>query len=257
MNKNALVILQARMSSSRLPGKVLSKINGQPMILWQISRILKSKKVDKLVVATSTDSSDDILCNELEKSRIEFVRGSLEDVISRYLLVLQRYSFYKSIVRLTADCPLIMPNLLDEMLLEFENSDLDYLSNTLTPTYPDGLDVEIFKISALKRLSEMKLTLSEKEHVTLGFRNRTADFKMFNFEQDIDNSDLRWTVDYKEDLEFVKRVFAEFEGNETTFDYPDLLRLLELKPEIENTLSGELRNIKIIEDSKGLTNENF
>ena len=161
-----LVILQARMSSSRLPGKVLKEVNGMPILYWHIQRIKQAKKVDKIIVATSTDKSDDKLVDFLLKNKIPFYRGSLTNVFSRYLEIAREIQ-PKVIVRLTADCPLFMPNLLDEMLEKFEYLECDYYSNIDPPSFPDGLDIEIMKTETLVVLSKFDLNIQELEHVTL------------------------------------------------------------------------------------------
>ncbi len=247
MNNKNLAILQARMSSTRLPGKVLADINGRPMIYWQIMRIKEAKRIDELVVVTSIDQSDDVLTEYLLQNGVLVERGPIENVLERFLQALDRFRDYENIVRLTGDCPLVMPNLIDEMVTKFDNSDLDYLSNALEPTFPDGLDIEIVKRSALIRLSDYPLSVAESEHVTLGLRNRIKDFTIENFSQVRDLSSLRWTVDYEGDLEFVRRVYDEFKGHELTFNYQDLLDLLTGNPELVNEISGNLRNVALQE----------
>jgi spore coat polysaccharide biosynthesis protein SpsF len=247
MLKKNLVILQARMSSSRLPGKVLATINGRPMIYWQIMRIKMARKVDQIVVATSTDQSDDALVDSLQKQGFLVERGSLDNVLGRYLQIIEKFGEFENILRLTGDCPLLMPEIVDEVISEFEKLNLDYLSNALEPTFPDGLDIEIMKRTALLKLASKPLSMIEKEHVTLGFRGKVQDFSIGNYSQVSDLSHLRWTVDYQKDLEFVRRIYDEFRGRELTFGYQDLLALLEAKPELTNEISGNLRNVALKE----------
>jgi spore coat polysaccharide biosynthesis protein SpsF len=235
------------MSSVRLPGKVLASINGKPMIFWQIQRIKEAKSIDDLIVATSTDQSDDVLVEFLENNRILVERGPIHDVYQRFSHVLKRLENHQTIIRLTADCPLVMPELIDEMVLKFNSSDIDYLSNALQPTFPDGLDIEIVSRSALLRLADHPLTATEREHVTLGLRNRPREFKIENFSQNFDLSQYRWTVDYEGDLKFVRDIYAEFKGQETKFSYADLLKILKSKPELDNEVSGTLRNVALKE----------
>lgn len=223
MSDKALVILQARMSSHRFPGKVLTEINGHPMILWQVKRISKAKLVDKIVVATSTDSTDDLLVEKLKTEGVAVLRGKLLDVHSRFIQVANEYPDFNTIVRLTADCPLVMPEIIDEMLGEFKKSQIDYLSNVNPATFADGLDVEIFQRNALLALNEFVLDSKEKEHVTLGIRNRPQYFKVMNFSQSTDMSLKRWTVDHPIDLDFVKQVYSLFRSREETFSYSELL----------------------------------
>lgn len=248
-NKN-LVILQARMSSTRLPGKVLAIINDKPMIFWQIQRIKESKSIDELIVATSTDQSDDALVEFLELNGVLVERGPIDDVYGRFMRVLNRLEVGQTIVRLTADCPFVMSELIDKMIARFETSDIDYLSNAIEPTFPDGLDIEIVSRSALIKLGGYPLSIAEREHVTLGLRNRPSEFKIENFSQDFDLSQLRWTVDYEGDLKFARSVYAEFRGQEAKFSYSDLLKILEAKPELKNEVSGSLRNMALKEIDK-------
>ena len=141
-----VAILQARMSSSRLPGKVMMPINGEPMIYRQIERIRQASTIDEVIVATSTDPSDDSLVEFLLDKGIEVFRGSLNDVLSRFSEI-QKIIKSTAIIRFTGDCPLVMPELIDRMMAKFYETNVDYLSNTLEPTYPDGLDVEIIRPS--------------------------------------------------------------------------------------------------------------
>ena len=247
MANKSLVILQARMSSTRLPGKVLADINDKPMLYWQIQRIRQAKSIDELIVATSTDQSDDVLVDFLELNGVMVHRGPINDVYERFRQVLRRLTNSQTIVRLTADCPFTMPELIDEMINKFESADIDYLSNVLEPTFPDGLDIEIVSRSAFIKLGEYPLSNAEKEHVTLGLRNRPCEFKIENFSRDLDLSHLRWTVDYEGDLKFAREIYAEFRGQEARFNYGDMLKILEAKPELKNEVSGSLRNVALNE----------
>lgn len=239
----SLVILQARMSSTRLPGKTMELVNGIPMIGWQIQRIQKSK-VQKLVVATSEQDSDNKLAEYVSSLGVSVYRGSKDDVFSRFIGVLSEYDS-QVIVRLTGDCPLVMPSLINEMLDYFEKSKIDYLSNTNPPTFPDGLDIEIFTREALLKLKELELTAEEKEHVTLGIYTRPKKYLIQNYRSQLDMSKLRWTVDYPEDLDFVREIYSQFPNQELKFDVEDVLKLVESKMIRENPISGEFRNVSL------------
>lgn len=241
MKSTALIILQARTASTRFPGKVLCDLNGQPMILRQISRIEKSKRVGRIVVATTLDDSDNELTSAVQEYGVDTFRGSVDDVLSRYISVVGRFD-YQIVVRLTADCPMVMPSIIDEMVEEFEKSNFDYVSNTVRPTYPDGLDVEVFSSEALRRLNSMKLTDQEKEHVTLGFHRRQDLFRVANYESPEDLSTLRWTVDYPEDLDFVRQMYSYFKGREATFEMKDILEVAKSRPELKSSISSSRRN---------------
>jgi spore coat polysaccharide biosynthesis protein SpsF len=239
-----LVILQARMSSMRLPGKVMMQVGNKPMIMRQIDRIKQSRLVDNIVVATSIDSSDDELVEYLIQQGIDTFRGSLEDVFSRYLEIVSETT-PDSVIRLTADCPLVMPELIDEMVTKFLEIKVDCLSNTIRPTFPDGLDIEIFTPQAMMRLANFDLTKAEKEHVTAGFYSRPNEFSVFNFESAEDLSNERWTVDYLEDLTFVRKVYEKFIGAESKFDLRDMLTLLSCEPSLRTAISPDRRNEKL------------
>jgi spore coat polysaccharide biosynthesis protein SpsF (cytidylyltransferase family) len=248
---SALAILQARMSSSRLPGKVMMELNGLPMIYWQINRILKSELVKNLVVATSTDSSDDILVNFLRDHNFNVFRGSLSDVHSRFLQIINSNTSVNTFVRLTADCPLVMPDLLTDMLRIFNSGKYDYYTNCINPTYPDGLDIEIFSRESFLQMSRSDLSDREREHVTLKFRTKSKDFRVGEKHHTFDLSSMRWTVDYKEDFQFVKSVYESFLGHESTFTLQDVLNLLQSHPELNNLLPGTLRHIALQEIDDG------
>jgi spore coat polysaccharide biosynthesis protein SpsF len=230
-----LAILQARMSSTRLPGKVMRQINGKPMIYWQIERIKKSKAIDKLIVATSEDKSDDVLADFLNFNKVEVYRGPLQDVLLRFLEVEEKFN-PTAIIRLTGDCPLVMPKLIDQMVAQFYKMDIDYLSNTLELSYPDGLDIEIIKSGILVKLNNYELSNSEREHVTLGILNRKNLFSTKCFLNDKNLSHYRWTVDTFPDFEFVSKVFANFRLNEDSFTFEDVEKFIEVNPEINQIL---------------------
>ena len=241
-----LAILQARMSSQRLPGKVIQRINNKPMIFWQVKRILNSRAVDELIVATSSDISDDLLVDFLENEGILVFRGSLDDVHSRFLTIITSKPQFDAVVRLTGDCPLVMPQLIDECVREFRSINCDYLSNSNPPTYPDGLDIEVFKTEAFLRMSELTLTEFEKEHVTPKFRLDCEQFRCVNHLNKIDQSSMRWTVDYPQDFVFVSRIFEEFRGREEVFTMDEVIELLDKYPDLDTQLPGNLRNFSTV-----------
>jgi len=229
------------MSSTRLPGKVLELLGEIPLIEYQLQRITKAKKVQKIVVATSDNDSDNPLVNHLESISQLYVRGSLNDVLSRYIKVIDNYN-PDYFIRITGDCPLVMPEILDSMILEFEKLNIDYLSNALEPTFPDGLDVEIVRTSALRELSTMVISSTEREHVTLGIYSRPEKFSIMNYRHSADLSAERWTVDYPADLEFVRNVVA-FENTQTELlTMTKVVTFIKENPECRNASPGELRN---------------
>ena len=230
-----LVVLQARMSSTRLPGKVMTQINGHPMIYWEISRISKAKLVNKIIVAISDQSSDDILADYLDSIHQEYIRGSLDNVLSRYVKAEEIYN-PSAIIRLTADCPLVMPELIDQYLEIFHKEDLEYLSNTIELSYPDGLDIEIIAPGIFKKLLEFSLSKEEKEHVTLGIYSRKDKFRTYNVSNKTNISQFRWTMDTSDDLAFVKSIYAHFESKEINFTFEDVLKLVKENPNLNRIM---------------------
>ena len=230
-----LVVLQARMSSTRLPGKVMTQINGHPMIYWEISRISKAKLVNKIVVAISDQSSDDVLADYLDSIHQEYIRGSLDNVLSRYVKAEENYN-PSAIIRLTADCPLVMPELIDQYLEIFHKKDFEYLSNTLELSYPDGLDIEIIAPGVFKKLLEFNLSKEEKEHVTLGIYSRKDKFRVYNVSNKFNISQFRWTVDTSNDLIFVKSIYAHFESKEINFTFEDVLKFVKENPNLNRIM---------------------
>lgn len=225
MKIQSLAVLQARMSSRRLPGKVLMPINDMPMIYWQIKRVLKSNAIDDLVVATSIDKSDDVLVDYLENIGVKTHRGSLDNVLSRFVDIEKIY-MPERIIRLTADCPLIMPEIIDKIVNLQKESDSDYCSNTIIPTFPDGLDTEVIKFGNFSRFNDGDLTNEDLEHVTLVFHRKANKLKSINYFNKEDFSNYRWTVDDATDLDFVRTIYGYFRGNEETLTFEALMKFL-------------------------------
>jgi spore coat polysaccharide biosynthesis protein SpsF len=176
------------------------------------------------------------LANYLESIHQEYIRGSLDNVLGRYVKADENYN-PSAIVRLTADCPLVMPELIDQYLEIFHKSDFDYLSNTLELSYPDGLDIEIIKPGIFKKLLELNLSEEEKEHVTLGIYSRKDKFRTHNVSNKTNISDFRWTVDTLDDLVFVKSVYAHFESKEMNFTFEDVLKYVKENPNLNRIMS--------------------
>jgi len=236
-----LGILQARMNSTRLPGKVLEPIEGMPMIGRQIERLRRSKEIDELILATSDEVTDDVLVEYVESLGIKVIRGSRDDVLARFIQVIDSCS-PDVVVRLTADCPLTSPLVIDNVIREFKEQNLDYLSNTLSPTFPDGLDVEVVLPEVLRWAAANSQDSHEHEHVTLGVYRRPELFKVGNFTDQVDRSDLRWTVDNPQDLAFVREVYRRLYSSNPAFEYADALALLDNEPTLHRTTADAARN---------------
>jgi spore coat polysaccharide biosynthesis protein SpsF len=232
----SLCIIQARMNSTRLPGKVIKQIISTPMILLQIERLKRSSGISELIVATSVEESDDVLVEILENAGVPVYRGSLENVHQRFLCLLEDLgSTEKDIIRITADCPLIDPEIIDRCIVKFKSGDYDYLSNSLFRTFPRGLDVEIFKKDSLMKASQIFLLSNyQKEHVTPVFYQNPDYFKLGSFENILDYSNLRWTVDTQKDFDFVGQVYENLYNKKKDFNMNDILEFLNMNPTISN-----------------------
>lgn len=230
-----LAILQARSSSTRLPGKVLAPILGTPMILRQIERIRRSALLDDLVLATSTDSSDDELASVVAGQGITVRRGPLDDVFSRFALVVDEFR-PKAIVRLTGDNPLADPAVIDAVLEGHLAAGADYTSNSRVRSYPYGLDVECVADGAFARLRELDLDAAEREHVTMALYGRPGLFATHAVVQEQDVSTLRWSVDYPEDFAFVTAVYEHLYPHNPVFGQQDVLDLIDAHPELRHTV---------------------
>jgi len=249
-----IAILQARMSSTRLPGKVLALIKNRPMLEFMLERVQHAELIDQVVVATSTDNSDDVLedfCNHL---KIKCYRGSLNNVLQRFENAVNKYGG-DYVVRLTGDCPLIDPRVIDATIQFFLNGGYDYASNTMPPTFPDGLDVEVFSKQALERSYKMAKTASELEHVTLYMRNHPEEFRLGGFLGMQDFSKLRWTVDEPEDLVLVRAIFNALYEERITFGYQDVIDFLKKNKNLSQINSKFSRNEGMKKTNKKDSNE--
>ncbi|HLZ76102.1 glycosyltransferase family protein [Phenylobacterium sp.] len=205
-----LAILQARMTSSRLPGKVMAPVLGEPMIGRQLERLRRSKRIDMLVVATSVDASDDPLAAYIERLGLPVYRGPLDDVLERFRGAAALLPGAAAVVRLTADCPLADPGLIDQVIEHHHAVGADYTSNTLgTRTYPHGLDAEVIRTQVLIEAAELAADPYEREHVTPYIYRRPQTYKLAGVARHDSWAALRWTVDLPEDLVFVREVYAK------------------------------------------------
>lgn len=235
-----VAIIQARMGSSRLPGKSLAEIENRPMLWHVIRRVKRATLVDRVVVATSTASADDVIEKMCRENDVPCHRGSENDVLDRYYHA-ARAEKAAQVVRITADCPLIDPELIDRVVRRFQRGDLDYASNAMVRSYPDGLDTEIFSFSALERAWHEAGKSSEREHVTPYLRSEK--FRTANVENDSTSlyQHCRWTVDEAEDLEFIRAVYKAFREKEN-FGMKDVFELIEKTPGLEKMNSEIVSN---------------
>lgn len=202
-----LAILQARTSSTRLPGKVLMPLAGAPMIVRQIERVARSRRIDRLLVATSTNPSDDELARVVHREGVAVHRGPLDDVLARFVGALEAFPA-DHVVRLTADCPLADWTVIDETIETCLDTGADYASNTPPHrTFPKGLDVEVMKAATLRRAAAMASTPEEHEHVTWGIHQNPGRWRLAFHSQPADEGEVRWTVDRPDDYEFVSAVY--------------------------------------------------
>lgn len=234
-----VAIVQARMGSTRLPNKVMKPIGGVPMIELLLARLAKSTQIDQIVLATSTDERNTPLVEHVQKLGYTCVRGSESDVLDRYL-VAARQAQADVVVRITGDCPLIDPALVDQVIAQFKAKGVDYLSNTAPATYPDGLDTEVFTLQALERAGRESRDPFDHEHVTPYLR-KPGLYKTGAMQHSEDLSGLRWTVDEPADLEVVSQVFAHFVPN-IHFSWTEVLGLQRSQPVIFSANHKIIRN---------------
>lgn len=224
------LIIQARMTSTRLPGKVLLPIAGKPMLWHVIYRVSLLKNINNIIVATSTDRSDDMIAKFCSINNIKCFRGSLDNVLSRYYeAALQEKA--DIIIRITADCPLIDAKLIERGLKIFKDKKLDYLSNVIERTYPVGFDFEIFTSSLLEKAYRNAKIEAEKEHVTPYFYLTHPDkFKIYNLKQNKNKSSYRLTVDTAQDLALIKILIEKYQAQKK--DFQKIITILENHPEL-------------------------
>ena len=234
-----VAIVQARMGSTRLPNKVMKPINGIPMIELLLGRLSYSKEINQIVVATSTDERNLPLVEHVRKLGYACEQGSEIDVLDRYVQA-ARLNKADVVVRITGDCPVVDPDLVDQVIAGFKKANVDYFSNVNPPTYPDGLDIEVFRFDALDKASRETSEPFDREHVTPYLR-KPGKFKTDSITHDEDLSSLRWTVDESSDFEVIEKVFKHFHPK-TDFAWTDVLALQHNKPELFDTNKHLIRN---------------
>jgi spore coat polysaccharide biosynthesis protein SpsF len=235
-----VAIIQARMSSSRLPGKVLLDIAGEPMLMRVVQRVRRAAAVDSVMVATTTDSSDDPIEAFCHEHGVDVYRGSMFDVLDRFYNA-ARSADAGVIVRVTADCPVIDPRVVDQVVEAYHSSGADFACNRLPPpwhrTWPIGLDTEVCGFAGLERAWKEAGLPYEREHVMPFFYDEEGRFKVVVVDHEPDYGALRWTVDTAEDLQLLREIFNRFGGSDT-FPWEEVLHLVEREPQLAQINAG-------------------
>ncbi|MCK5503784.1 MAG: glycosyltransferase family protein [Thermodesulfovibrionia bacterium] len=251
-------IIQARMNSTRLPGKVLKEVQGKPLLELLIERLRSSRYLDDIIIATTKSEADDSIKELAERLSIKYVRGSEDDVLGRYYQAAKQFKV-DHIMRITADCPLIDPSVIDLIIESYMDMDkripkYDYLSNTLETTFPDGLDAEIFSFEVLEKINDLSDKKYQREHVCTYIIENPKEFRMKNIVRDEDLSGLRWTLDNPEDYVLIKAIYEGLYSKKKIFLLNDILDFLEENPELKEINKDLKRNEGFL---KSLDKENF
>lgn len=241
-----ICIIQARMGSTRLPGKTLFEVDNKSLLAYQIDRIKQVKEIEKIVVATTSSSLDDKIEQFCQENNIGCFRGAKDDVLNRFYQCAQQYPDYNNIVRTTGDCPLIDPYVISQVIDFFTENNFDYASNVLEETYPDGMDVEVFTRQALFEAAKNAKLKSEREHVTLYIRNQEK-FKKGSFKAPINYSNYRLTVDQIQDFEVIEFLIK---NSKITDSYQTYIELLEKNPDVMKKNFSIARNQGLIKSLK-------
>jgi spore coat polysaccharide biosynthesis protein SpsF len=225
-----LAIIQARMGSSRLPGKVLMDLGGVTVLARVVHRLERSEQISTIVVATTSASADEAIVNECERLQVPCFRGAEDDVLDRYYWAARSYPA-DAVVRITSDCPLIDPELVDETIRVFKDENADYASNVFPRTYPRGLDTEAFTSAALEHAWREARDMYEREHVTPYLYEHPRTFRLASARGDVDHSHFRWTLDTPADLKLLRAVYSRFD-NRDDFNWQDVIALMKREPEL-------------------------
>lgn len=230
-------VFQVRMGSTRLPGKMFKKIMGKPLLWHIVQRVRAASLVDRIILATTEKKKDDRIVDFAGKMKLLHYRGSTNNVLDRVYQTAKKFGS-DIIVRITPDDPFKDPEIIDEFVSYFLKNKFDYVSNTVKPTYPEGLDIEVFSFSALEKAWLKAKKPSEKEHLTPYIWKNPKKFKIKNVALKKNLSSLRWTIDYQKDLEFARKVYKELYPKKKIFLMRDILNLLEKKPYLQKINQG-------------------
>lgn len=251
-----VAIVQARTTSKRLPNKVMSPILGKPMIIHQLDRIRRCQNIDHLIVATSDHTSDDKLTKVCKDFGYSTSRGSLHNVVERIWHAVDKLDF-GHLVRLTGDCPLADPEIIDRVIAEHLERGADYTSNTIVSTFPDGLDVEVLTKKTFQRIVSAAHKPSHFEHVTSFVSENKKDFFIHQVLSEPDLSSLRWTVDEQIDLKLITKIYEELYSRNPNFSMHDVLELIQCSSSIMPDNSHITRNegyLRSIEEERKTNN---
>ncbi|WP_226000514.1 glycosyltransferase family protein [Paenibacillus sp. BJ-4] len=227
---NIVAIIQARMGSTRLPGKVDLNLLGVTVLERVVERIKKVKQINKIVVATTDLTTDETIVKLAHKAEVEVYRGSESDVLKRYYEAAVTHNA-DVIIRITSDCPVIDPVIIDELITNYITGSYDYVSNTIERSYPRGLDAEVFSFASLEKAHLEAKKMEQREHVTPYIYQNPDQFSMLSVTCAKDYSNYRWTLDTAEDWELIQQIYAYFKDRDS-FDWQDVLELMETNPEI-------------------------
>lgn len=238
-SKRVVAIIQTRMGSTRLPGKVMMSILGKPMLWHIVNRAKKAKLIDQVVVATSMSQDDKKIVDFCKKNNIEVFEGPLNDVLKRYYLAAEKYKA-DIIVRITADCPVVDPEIIDKTIRFYKRGKYDLVGVAAgagvirgkIKKFPDGLDCTVFSMESLKIADNKATGKDDREHVTLYIVKRPKEFKLGTLKSSRDYSNIRLTVDYKEDLELIRKIYRELYSKDKIFNLSDIISLIKSRPEL-------------------------
>ena len=244
-------IIQARMGSTRLPGKVLMDVTkGKPVLYYVINQLKHCKSIEKIIVATTTLQEDDKIAQFCIDNKISYFRGDSKNVLERHYICAEKFSLSK-IIRMPSDKPLLDPEVVDEIVEIFNSNSFDYVTNFLPSTFPGGTEVEVLSFGSLKKSWEKAMLPSEKEHVTSYIYNHRDDFRIFNVVNSEDLSNFRWAVDRIEDLRLVREIVSRIHKNPILIK--DILELFKNEPnlvEINKQVDGNEGNTKSEKEDK-------
>ena len=225
--------IEARIGSTRLPGKVMKEIVGKPMLELLIERLKRAKRIDEIIVATTIKPEDRIIVKLTKRINIKCFRGSSEDVLDRVLRATKAYQG-NIIVEITGDCPLLDPELVDRIIKIYLENEYDYVSNRIKMTYPRGLDAQVFSVNILDEVSKLTNDPADRENVSLYIYEHPKKYKLCNIKAPPEHHhpEYRWTVDTEEDLQFVKAIYENLYYENPYFRTGDIMKLLEEQPDL-------------------------